>query len=238
MTNLHGLPGLVLRRTRACWLGVAITAVLTGSLVLAIGMLARSGGIGVREITQDAAWTAGVPFYYGALGSVGVLCWWTGGVISLFASALLGRGRDAAFLRCSGLFTLLLAADDEFQLHEIVLPTYTGISETVVYGVYAALGLAYAAVFLPTILRTDFPFLFAGGACLAFSILFDVLLKDAPGQHLIEDGAKLVGIALWTVYFVRTSFAAVQGRLAPSEDAAPAPPSRREAVRLGAASRA
>lgn len=209
MHNLRGLLALTLERTRASWITIVVAGGIAGLLIVGAGLLTRANGFGLRELTQDATWTAGVPFYYGSLGAAGILCWWTGGVICLFAAALLGPGgaRPARFLLCSGLFTLLLAVDDQLQIHEFVIPVYLGIGEPWVYGTYALLAAAYLIAFYRVILATDFPLLGAAAACLAFSIGVDALILDMPGHHLLEDGSKLVGIVFWTVYFIRTSLA-------------------------------
>jgi len=46
---------------------------------------------------------------------------------------------------------------------------------------------------------TDLPLLWAACALFAVSLLAD---RFWPGQHLLEDGAKFLGIVAWSTYFV------------------------------------
>lgn len=193
------------------WLVLLITAAAAGGSVLAIGLLARAAGVGFSDLSRDTTSVAGAPFYVGALSTLGVLVWWGGGSACLLGAAVLGRRAPGdprrLFLLVTGWLTLWLAFDDMFQIHEHVIPVYAGIDERWILALYGLAALAWAVVFRRVILGTEFSILLGAAACFLISVAMDVTVATMPMQHLIEDGGKLVGIALWSVYLVRTSLA-------------------------------
>ena len=122
------------------------------------------------------------------------------------------------FLLSGGLLTGLLLADDFFELHEIVFPSYLQIPEHLTYAFYGVLVCALLVIFLKFILQTDYvilgvAFVFLGGSMLsdAFQPHVEPLLGE--WRILAEDGLKFLGITAWFGYFSRSCFAAVSGTL-------------------------
>ena len=106
----------------------------------------------------------------------------------------------ARFLLTSGVFTLFLAIDDVFLLHETVFP-YFGIPQGVVLGSYVVFVPIYLFIFRRTILETDFLLLALAISLFAISVGLDVFKPFRNFLTFFEDGAKLAGIVSWAVYF-------------------------------------
>jgi hypothetical protein len=102
--------------------------------------------------------------------------------------------------------------DDLYLLHEEVLPDHLHVPQKLVFAIYGGLVLVFLFRFRRMILDTDFVLLVAAFGFFALSVLVDLFVTPEeftvfglPGRHLIEDGLKLLGIATWATYFVRTS---------------------------------
>ncbi len=157
-------------------------------------------------------------FYYGALSNLGVLLWALAAGAALAAGVALRRAarrnnaapdpapdvaaaRRARFFIAAGLLSLLLAGDDLFTIHEGAEIVFAG-GEELVLGVYALLAAAFIWLFRRELL-TDCPLFFMlAGALLTLSVAADVVFGEAAG-FAFEDGAKFLGIAAWSGYFLR-----------------------------------
>ena len=151
----------------------------------------------------------------GALAHIGVLVWWGAGVAGLIGGFVLWRAgaREAAgALLAGGAITMVFAFDDLLRIHEGVAPT-VGIPKRVMYGLYLAGTVAWLWAFRDYLLRrTEWLLLAAAFILLSFSVAVDVLFVERR-RHLLEDGAKFLGIATWALYFVRTSLAELATRM-------------------------
>ncbi|MGI9383571.1 MAG: hypothetical protein ACR2PO_10485 [Methyloligellaceae bacterium] len=160
--------------------------------------------LSVAELSQDCC-----GLYFGALSNLGVIIWAGAAAACLFAGLLLysmtGWSPATMFMVYGGLLTGLLTVDDLFLLHDFVLPHF-GIPQILVYAVYGAVALGYMLMFARLILEHDAVVFLAAGSLLAISVGIDqVIHNDAPIRIFIEDGAKLLGIILWTGFHVRTA---------------------------------
>ncbi len=145
----------------------------------------------------------------------------------------MGSGRGRVLLRCrpqpwcpaldgrrrllagAGLLTLLMLADDLFQLHKPVVPDATGVPSAVVLGVYAAAFATWLWVNRAALVDTDLGVLFVA---LVFFALW-ITTKAAPGlpaRISVSSGAKLCGIAGWTAYLTRTAWQTAGSASSPS----------------------
>lgn len=165
-------------------------------------------GLPFGDLTRDPAGINETPVYVGFLSNIGILLWAAAAAVCLFAVRLLGPGSHPVarrFLLASGAFTLLLTADDLFLLHERVVPNLLGVSELASMAVYGLLGGAYLAFFLPVIRRTRKVLLVLAIVFFGLSIAVDLFHPPVPAYLLVEDGAKLVGIAAWLAYLTRAA---------------------------------
>ena len=125
-----------------------------------------------------------------------------------------GNHRETAwFLTCAGLISAMLMLDDLYLFHEEVFEDHLFIPQEFVFLAYGGMVLGLLIRFRKLILNTDYLLLLLAFGFLAISIAVDVFVEpeeftvfgNIPGRHIIEDGFKLLGIATWSVYFVRTS---------------------------------
>ena len=183
-----------------------IITIVSSVLLGAVLILHFWKNIPVGRLTADpVALADGLPAYSGFLSQVGVIIWSAAASICFFCGKLVWRSRAdrelKRFLAVSGAFTLWLALDDMFLLHETVFPL-VGIPQNVVLGSYVVLTLAYLFAFRRTILETNFLLLAVSLSFFAVSVVLDVLKPFKYSLTFFEEGAKLIGIVAWTVYFI------------------------------------
>lgn len=175
-----------------------------------------------KHMMGDPAVVAGWPVYLGFVSNVGGLLWAAAAGIFLFAFHMqraFHAGVDASrFFLASGLFVALLGLDDVFMLHDVVLPRYLSIPQSLVIATYALLALAYLVHFAPVLARTAYPVFLAALALLAASAALDQLQDRFhvafAGIEFWEDALKLLGIGTWLSYALHAS-ATLLGREAP-----------------------
>lgn len=165
----------------------------------------------IGDLTRDPLATAQLPFYVGFVSQVGLMLWAACVAVTLFAALMLSESTKPTmkrFLFIAGMFTLFLALDDAFLLHEEVFPKF-GIPELLVYAGYFGLFAAFLFFFRTLLSQTPYILLLTALACFALSIGFDELPLERwnINPFLIEDGFKLMGIIAWGLYFTRVSIA-------------------------------
>lgn len=193
-------------------------------LVLAVASVQRA--VPMELLMRDTVSIVEVPPYVGALSHLGVLLWCSTAAIALFGGSFLwarrGRDRMAEWLVGGGLLSLLLMGDDLFTVHEVIA-YYAGLPDSLVIAVYGGVAVAYFAAYRRTAAETDVLLLGVALLLLGTSILVDLinpkdsaLLYAVVGDryHLVEDGPKLLGIAVWLAYYARVCWVEV-GRAAP-----------------------
>jgi hypothetical protein len=157
------------------------------------------------------------PMYIGLVSNFGVLCWGAAASVCLFGGWLSiksGNHRtNAWFLISAGLISTILMLDDLYLLHEEVLPDHAFIPQKLVFVGYGVMVLAFLIRFRDTIFQSDYLLLILAFGFFAISVGVDLFVEPEeftifggfPGRHIIEDGFKLLGIATWSVYLIRTS---------------------------------
>lgn len=201
-----------LRRAPWRWL---LAAAGSGGLLFASGAaLAWLKGMPIGYLLRDPNAIAGQPFYYGMLQYAGAILLAATGGILLFAGGVVGRtcGRRAgvAFLVPAGLLSLLLAADDLFQLHENLWRI--GLGETEVFLLYAALAAAIVVCNLHRVGQSSLSLGVTSASCFAGAILLDASpALTAAMPKASEDLLELVGICFFSAYFVKCSFDSLRG---------------------------
>ena len=193
--------------------GVVLVLVLM--LLGAVGILAAVLDEEYKLFTKEPIETFGARPYVGVVAHVTVLLWAAGVTCAALAALLLRRLGTAlpmaGFLAGAAVISAFLLADDFFLAHELIYP-HVGIPEEAVY-------LAYAAAFATLMWRCREQVRRAGwllpvlaGGCWAASIGFDIL-QEWGGVHLhvLEDGSKLLGTALWCTFLARTAWSELLG---------------------------
>lgn len=188
---------------------------LVGATAAAASVLGHPFGFFSREPSE----VLGAPAYTGFLSYVMLLVWFSSAVVCLFGGALVaalrGRTLAAAPLLAAGILSLVLSVDDALRMHEDFLPVLFGIPKEVTYSVYALAVSAWLVAHRRFILGTDWQLLGVALGFLGLSVMLDRAFVEHQ-RHVFEDGAKLVGIVAWTLYFARTTYVAV---LAAASDA-------------------
>lgn len=155
-----------------------------------------------------------MPAYVGFMSQIGIFFWSAAATVCLFAFKLLSGKEDRKelryFLLISGLISLFLGLDDVFQLHEEVLPNLVGIPQVVVLTSYGIIVLLYVSEFYQLILKTAYVLLIMSVFFFGISLVIDIFHFPVIYPYLLEDGAKLIGLISWFVYFFRTSEYAVR----------------------------
>jgi len=197
-----------------------LTCVAVGVPLAALALLARGRDISLDTLTRDPAAVGDLPFYTGALSSLGAMLWAAAAAICLFGARMAARGgasrRDGEFLRSAGLLSVLLGLDDLYLLHEQFGPGVLGLPDDALLLLYALLLAAVLLIYRVEILRGEWLLLGGGLALFAASLAIDLIVDEAPGVLFLEDTAKFLGIVVWLVYFWRAAgHAAAQGAPGP-----------------------
>jgi hypothetical protein len=161
-----------------------------------------------RVLWSDPAMVTGWPWFLGLVAVAGVVLWAVTATCALLASAFSRDVHARVALRWFGCITLFMMVDDQIQLHEHILPR-AGIPEQITFLVYAlviaVVGLRYRRFYLRS---PETPALVIGAALLALSIVLDQLPWAMPGRANAENTAKLLGLAAFAVYGIRTALSA------------------------------
>ncbi len=206
--------------------GRVLAAIFVLPLLILVGvtMAVIVADLNVGDVTRDPVTILDGHPLVGALSAFGVILWWFTVSVCLFTFALarsLGMSRSVRlFLLTSGLFTLLLAIDDQFLIHDDLASRYLGMREREVMAIYLVIAALYVVVNRAVIRRSEWIILAAALTFFASSIAFDYLVQltmtssESLGMGLdwgmlIEDGLKLMGIAGWSAYLLRYSYFAV-----------------------------
>lgn len=169
-------------------------------------------GIPIGELTRDPNAVFEGPFYIGFLSQLGIFFWTASAAICILSAKVLSGPKNnlktKRFFYLSGTLTLVLAFDDIFLLHEEFFPRF-GISEKVILLCYATFILFFLVRFYSLILKTEYVLLVMAFIFFGLSVFLDLFQPEGIDPHLMEDGAKLVGIVSWLAYFFRTGASAI-----------------------------
>ncbi len=173
-------------------------------------------GIPPRLFFIDPVAEFNSPMYIGFLSNFGVLLWGAAASVCLFGGWLAWncpRQRETSlFLSGAGLISAMLMLDDLYLLHEEVIEDHLHISQKFVFATYGVMVSALLIRFRELILRSDFLLLGLAFVFFSASVAIDLFVTPEefdvfgfPGRHILEDGVKLLGIATWSLYLIRTS---------------------------------
>lgn len=209
----------------------AVVAVTIGVAVMLAGfaLLSVLTDRPYAYFSKEPAEVFGEPRYVGWAALLTTLVAAAGAASAAFAGLLVrlqrGRSDEAGFLLGMSAFAWILVLDDMLQLHDWIVPRFVpGVGERTLFASYA---LVLVAVLWRwgrhVIARTELSIALLAAVGLGVSLAFDLFVPNSIAfYHLTEDGAKLFGLAMLTLYLVRTG---LQFALAPgarTEEAAPA----------------
>ncbi|MGZ8763744.1 MAG: hypothetical protein ACXW2Y_10515 [Acidimicrobiia bacterium] len=147
------------------------------------------------SLTRGSLWIAG-------------LAGWVLAATACLVGVLAARGRlsmtpKRQLLAGAGLLTLLMLADDLFQLHKPVFPDATGLPSVLLLAIYGLAVATWAWSNRAAIADTDAGVLVVALGFFALWILVKVG-PGIPGRISVAAGAKLCGIAGWAAYLTLT----------------------------------
>jgi hypothetical protein len=208
MPLIQELTTLLIRQVRLVWSIVGWLALASITLMGSVWVTHQLTGIPYGHMTRDPAQAMGFPIYVGYISQLGIFFWAaTSAVCLLCLWALRGRPETLEYRRfflAGALLTLVLALDDVFLIHDEVFPKMLGIPDWVLFLVLTGLTGLLVIQSFKLILRTDFLLLIVAFSFFALSIGLDLIQPPHFDPYIVEDGAKLVGILSWMVYFFRT----------------------------------
>jgi hypothetical protein len=192
---------------------VYVPALLALGAVFAASL---ASNVPVAYFLRDPAGTLHVPNYIGVVSGLGVLLWCSCAAVCMFSWAVLKKtgasGQWPAFFFSAGIVTTVLLVDDFFMLHENASQIYWRFGEETVFALYGVMFVFFIARSWRAIASTEFLVFVLACGFMALSLVCDKLNgpygDNVPAMRLlIEDGAKLLGIVAWLVYFARTCLA-------------------------------
>jgi hypothetical protein len=163
-------------------------------------------GFHTMEIIRDFAQQMHESSFLGFLSSIGTWLWVSSAAIAFFAfitAPAYKKYKYKELLFLLGLFSLLLAIDDFFMIHDRY------IDQNICYATYAFLAIALLVRHYKTIIQINgFGFIFAG-TLLASSILTDLIQGYLPFKYssiqVYEEGFKFVGAGTWLFFIALTA---------------------------------
>jgi len=192
---------------------------VSSPILLVLLVISLQNRVPSHDLTRDPLAIAELPFYYGVVSNLGAIAWSAAAAICLFAffstdNTLVAR-RLRSYLLFSGLLTSMLLFDDLFLLHEQFFPEYLSVPKRMVIAIYGVLTILHFVAFRRIVKQTEYFILAIAFACFGVSLFVDLVSSQSLPffwrlmNYVVEDGAKLLGIAVWLVYFSRVSAAAL-----------------------------
>lgn len=189
---------------------IGLVVVAVAALIGVFLLLGAYTGRPFSYFAKEPAEIFVAPKYVGAFAHTLVLMWAAAASAALLAGThhlLSGNRRVAAFHLSAGGLSLILLADDFFMLHES-LYLRLGMSQEVVYAIYVVLAGAFVLGFWGDLLaRRLVPLIGVAGVFFAVSVGLDIVVPVPETVHVLEDGTKAFGVALWSAAIVLAAFA-------------------------------
>lgn len=173
-----------------------LTVIGMSLLFIAIIYITREN---IAFYLRDPAATFGFSPFAGLISNIGVFALFSAGAISVFS--FFQARQDRFLLFFVGLFSIFIAIDDFFMLHEYIIPRKFGIPEIYVYIFYGINALAIIIKYIKNIFGKIHIGLYVGASLLASSVIIDVV-----ADHVIsEDIFKFCGLIVWSAYWIKRS---------------------------------
>lgn len=189
---------------------LAATHLIGAGVVVGVFILARLLRMPFRILLQDPAFIHESSAAVGFLSNLGIVTWTVGAAVALFASAVLSSSAGNAsheyrsLLAVLGCLTALMMFDDLYMIHDRIVPRLTGWDGPLMSALYAIASLAIGLHWRHLLARGSWRLGLAAVFWLGVSAVVDSNRVPVPfGWKLaIEDGAKFLGIVVWTAWIV------------------------------------
>lgn len=171
---------------------------------------------------RDPWAAAEVAPYIGFLSQVGGFFWISTAAMCVLSSHLISlsgkRDPRGSFLKWTGLFSLLLAIDETFSIHDYLFPFVLRISDHILLGGYGAFLLLLIAKNLEIIRNTSWKIFLLAILAFSGSLIIDTIHIESEARIFAEDGLKFLGITCWMTYFGDASASALSKAFVPNRD--------------------
>jgi len=169
------------------------------------------------QLMNDPATTINFNPFIGIISMLGLFFWASAIGSSLVAHMVLnyvhGTYAERQFFLFMALLTMVLLLDDAFLLHEEIFPKILGIGERYVKTTYLIFGTLFGIAFFRILEGCNALLLAASAAFFMMSLLLDNpafihgsgLEGNDAVLYLAEDGAKFVGIVIWSTFVMKTA---------------------------------
>lgn len=148
--------------------------------------------------------------YTGWFSQLGCMLWFVTAGFCFLSANLVSKDHPVpglkSFLFYSFSLTTFLGADDIFLFHDEIFP-YWGFNERVFMLVYVLIVALLILIYYKVIFKTQYILLGLAFCFLGLSMFMDsvprigIFRSKAWNNVLYEDGAKMIGIIFWMVYF-------------------------------------
>lgn len=190
------------RNLRASLRSATAVSAAVGLVLTSLAVAYFVSDISPLELLDDPAAATGASPLTGGLSVIGVLLWFSAATAALLA-ATLAQGEHRSLLIVIGAASIVLGVDDQFMVHEKLVPDALGGGELVIIVPYAALALLAAWRHGRTVLdHPDGVILLLSLGALGLSLAIDVSGEAFAGATA-EESAKLLGISLWALFAIR-----------------------------------
>jgi len=186
---------------------------LTLFILLFTVYLRLTTGFTLDKFTRDLASIAHLHPLFGFVSNIGALAWAAAATVCLLTAMVVRASRSASkrdwlFFALFGVLSLLLMADDLFQMHES-FRDYWGFSEKATYAIYLLFTISLLVAFRQKILRSEYLLMLVAFGFFGLSMGIDIkqklLVHYIPGFFLVEDGLKFIGIVTWLGYWLHSA---------------------------------
>jgi hypothetical protein len=189
-------------------------------MILLIGLYySHQLNISLYYLTGDYATVLKAPFYAGLISNIGIIFWFITGsvcVFAYFAGRTFHPEKTKGFIVYGAAISLMLGMDDLILFHEKTRYLFN-VNEAFLFLVYGMIVFVFLIRYQSTFLDSPQVSLFVLSlSFFALSILMDKnilgLDREKNLYHLLEDGAKFVGIICWSVFFINYSYSSLSDR--------------------------
>lgn len=183
------------------------TGILIGVIGVYVAMLvADKAGIGFHVLSKDPISTLKGSHLTGLFSSAGII------MMGLCSSVLMTIGviedrirlnkRNAVTNATIGVLVFIMQMDDYLMLHEIFVPYYTSLPEVMLPILYGVVSVIIVAMFMKELSGKGILLFGVGWLFFGFSAMIDTIFyrQHIPIEYVFEDGAKFIGIVLWTLF--------------------------------------
>ena len=141
--------------------------------------------------------------YDGAFSTLGIMIWASSAAIAIFAAwhgFLVGRKKTMRVALYSAFVSALLALDDAYLLHEVVMPKL-GVPQMLFVGMLGSVVLLYLWLSYRSFQAKSAWLIVVSLMAFATSVGIDQIVHSIDSHWVVlEDGTKLLGIVCWFLF--------------------------------------